>query len=107
MSPERVCSAMSLPPSAVTLLGILALRGPSTHKDLVDAAPIPPRTVRFALQRLKDEGRVIERPSFRDSRQSYYILPTGDTATEAVVATRHDFSSSSVRADEEATLLVA
>ena len=77
---------MTLPPSAVTVLGLLATRGPSTHKDLVDAAPIPARTVRFALQRLKDEGRVLERPSFRDSRQSYYVLATGDIATEASLA---------------------
>lgn len=77
---------MSLPASAVTLLGILASRGPSTHKQLIDAAPIPARTVRFALQRLKEEGRVLERPSFRDSRQSYYLLATGDLATEATLA---------------------
>lgn len=85
MSPLVTCSAMSLPPSAITILGLLAARGPSTHKDIVDAAPIPARTVRYALQRLKDTGRVLERPSLRDSRQSYYILPTGDYATEATL----------------------
>lgn len=77
---------MTLPASAVTVLSLLAIRGPSTHKQLVDAAPIPARTVRFALQRLKEEGRVLERPSFRDSRQSYYLLATGDVATEASLA---------------------
>lgn len=77
---------MTLPPSAVTVLGLLAHRGPSTHKQIVDAAPIPARTVRYALQRLKDEGRVLERPSFRDSRRSYYLLATGDLATEATLA---------------------
>lgn len=77
---------MTLPPSAITILGLLASRGPQTHKALIETAPIPARTVRFALQRLKDEGRVIERPSFRDSRQSYYILATGDVATEASLA---------------------
>jgi DNA-binding IclR family transcriptional regulator len=65
---------MALPPSAVTILGLLATRGPLTHKDLVQAAPIPPRTVRFALHRLLEQGRIRERPSFRDSRQSYYVL---------------------------------
>lgn len=77
---------MSLPPSAVTVLGLLASRGPLTHKGLTAAAPIPARTVRFALSRLLSEGRVLERPSFRDSRQSYYILATGDIATEATLA---------------------
>lgn len=71
---------MTLPPSAVTILGLLASRGPSTHKDLIDAARIPARTVRFALARLKEEGRVRERPSFRDSRQSYYVLATAEVA---------------------------
>jgi hypothetical protein len=77
---------MALPPSAVTVLGLLAARGALTHKDLVDVAPIPPRTVRYALQRLLDEGRVLELPSLRDSRQSFYQLATGDVATEASLA---------------------
>lgn len=76
---------MTLPPSAVTVLGLLASRGPQTHKALTETAPIPARTVRFALQRLKQEGRIIERPNFRDSRQSYYVLATGDVATEATL----------------------
>ena len=73
---------MALPPSAVAVLGLLATRGPLTHKDLVASAPIPPRTVRFALARLRREGRIVERLSLRDSRQSYYSLATGDVATE-------------------------
>ena len=73
---------MTLPPSAITVLGILATRGPLTHKDLVANAAIPPRTVRFALARLRREGRIVERLSLRDSRQSYYSLATGDVATE-------------------------
>lgn len=73
---------MPLPPSAVTVLGILAQRGPLTHKALVETTPIPERTVRFALARLREEGRIVERPNFRDSRQSYYLLATGDGAVE-------------------------
>lgn len=69
---------MALPPSAVTVLSLIAARGPLTHKQLVEASPIPARTVRFALARLRDEGRVIERHSFRDSRQSYYLLPVAE-----------------------------
>lgn len=77
---------MTLPPSAITVLGLLATRGPLTHKALTEAAPIPARTVRFALSRLLHEGRVLERPNLRDSRQSYYLLPTGDAASEATLA---------------------
>lgn len=79
---EVPSASMSLPPSAITILGLLATRGPLTHKDIVAAAPIPARTVRFALSRLRESGRVVERPNFRDSRQSYYLLATGDLATE-------------------------
>lgn len=64
------------------MLGLLATRGPLTHKDIVTSAPIPARTVRFALARLRREGRIVERLSLRDSRQSYYALATGDRATE-------------------------
>lgn len=74
---------MSLPRSAVTVLGLLATHGPLTHKELTLAAPIPARTVRFALTRLLAQGRVLERHSFRDARQSYYLLATGDAASEA------------------------
>jgi hypothetical protein len=76
---------MTLPPSAITVLGLLASRGPLTHKALIQSAPIPARTVRFALHRLREEGRILERPNLRDSRQSYYTLATGDRATEATL----------------------
>ena len=75
---------MSLPASAITVLGLLSTRGALTHKQLIAEAPIPARTVRFAIARLRREGRVVERLSLRDSRQSYYSLATGDVATEAV-----------------------
>lgn len=76
---------MALPPSAISVLGILALRGPLTHKQLVENAPLPPRTVRYALARLREDGRIVETWSLRDARQSYYSLATGDTATEALL----------------------
>ena len=66
---------MTLPPSALAVLDVLQARGPLTHKQLVEATPIPARTVRFALSRLKEAGKVEERHSFRDSRQSYYRIP--------------------------------
>lgn len=65
---------MTLPPSALVVLHVIESRGPLTHKDLVQATPIPARTVRFALTRLKEAGHIEEKHSFRDSRQSYYRL---------------------------------
>ncbi|HVM44336.1 MAG TPA: helix-turn-helix domain-containing protein [Candidatus Thermoplasmatota archaeon] len=98
---------MALPPSAVAVLSLLASRGPLTHKALVESAPIPPRTVRYALARLKQEGRVLERPSFRDSRQSYYLLATGDVAAEASVLLGADAPARAPAAAQEARLALA
>lgn len=77
---------MTLPPSALTILGLLEIRGPLTHKELVKASPIPARTVRFALARLREEGRVVERHSFKDARQSYYDLAASEQPTEVLRA---------------------
>ncbi len=77
---------MTLPPSALRVLEVLETRGPLTHKQLVAATPIPARTVRFALTRLKEAGKVEERPSFRDSRQSYYRVPAAAPAAPTLAA---------------------
>lgn len=77
---------MTLPPSAEVVLQVLAANGPLTHKALVEATPIPARTVRFALQRLVEAGRVHEKPSFRDSRQSYYRVALPEVALAPALA---------------------
>lgn len=64
--------AADLPPSAQRVLRILAENGPLTHKDLVLATGLPPRTLRFALSRLRASGRVVWRWSLRDARQRLY-----------------------------------
>lgn len=65
----------SLPPSAERVLESLVAHGPLTHKDLVAATRLPPRTLRFALARLRTSGRVDWRWSLRDARQRLYFLP--------------------------------
>lgn len=67
-------AAGDLPPSAERVLEILGTSGPLTHKELIAAARIPPRTVRFALARLRTSGRVEWRWSLRDARQRVYFL---------------------------------
>ncbi|VVB62698.1 Uncharacterised protein [uncultured archaeon] len=63
-----------LPPSARHVFDVLATNGPLTQKDLISKADLPPRTVRYALSRLKSEDILEERFCFQDARQSLYSL---------------------------------
>lgn len=45
-----------------------------TQKDLIQETALPARTVRYALNRLKDEKILVERHYFIDARQSLYGL---------------------------------
>jgi DNA-binding MarR family transcriptional regulator len=63
-----------LPASAKQVFGVLASEGPLTQKDLISRTDLPPRTVRYALGKLKDENMLVERFCFQDARQSLYSL---------------------------------
>ena len=63
-----------LPPSAKRVFLTLASEGPLTQKDLISKTDLPPRTVRYALDRLKGEDMLVERFCFRDARQILYNL---------------------------------
>jgi DNA-binding GntR family transcriptional regulator len=45
-----------------------------TQKDLIRETALPSRTVRYALDRLRDENLLVERHYFVDARQSLYGL---------------------------------
>jgi transcription initiation factor IIE alpha subunit len=45
-----------------------------TQKDLIRETTLPSRTVRYALNRLREENFLIERHYFTDARQSLYGL---------------------------------
>jgi len=62
----------TLPPSSKTVLEILATGGAMTHKDLVQKTNLAPRTVRYALKKLKEKQLIIEKFNFRDARQIIY-----------------------------------
>jgi DNA-binding MarR family transcriptional regulator len=62
----------SLPPSSMTVLQILDNGGAMTHKDLVNKSKLAPRTVRYALKKLKEHQMIIEKFNFRDARQIIY-----------------------------------
>lgn len=63
-----------LPPSAKQVFSVLASDGPLTQKDLISKTDLPPRTVRYALDRLKGEDMLEERFCFQDARQILYSL---------------------------------
>ena len=50
--------------------------GAMTHKDLVLKSHLAPRTVRYALKKLKEHQLIIEKFNFRDARQIIYQYRT-------------------------------
>ncbi len=61
-----------LSPSVKLVFKVLEYRGLMTQKELVAESYLPPRTVRYALSRLKKEGILEERLYYKDARQSLY-----------------------------------
>jgi DNA-binding MarR family transcriptional regulator len=68
-----------LPPSSKTVLEILGIGGAMTHKDLVQKTHLAPRTIRYALKKLKERQLIIEKFNFRDARQIIYQYRTDQT----------------------------
>lgn len=68
-----------------TRLVYLTLRvdGPLTQAELSERTQTPQRTVRDALQTLRDGGYLSERPHLRDTRQTLYdVTPTPETGPD-------------------------
>jgi hypothetical protein len=53
---------------------VLEYGGLLTQKEIAEQSYLPPRTIRYALNRLKDEDFLQERFYFKDARQSLYGL---------------------------------
>ncbi|HDR73874.1 MAG TPA: ArsR family transcriptional regulator [Methanoculleus sp.] len=69
MDCERI---VCLPPSARAVFSLLGDGSPRTFKDMTREADIAPRTVRYALKRLKESDLIVEKFNFRDARQVIY-----------------------------------
>lgn len=65
-----------LPPSAKLVAKVLEGEAPLSQGQLAEETLLPDRTVRYALNRLDDEGIVGSRYSFRDARKQVYFLNT-------------------------------
>lgn len=63
-----------LPPSSKLVVAVLETDGPLTQKELAEKTLMPPRTVRYGIERLDDENLIITRPNVFDARQNYYLL---------------------------------
>lgn len=63
---------VNLPPSSRTVLALLDEGGAMTHKEIVKQSNLAPRTVRYALKKLKENHLIIEKFNFRDARQIIY-----------------------------------
>ena len=63
-----------LPPSAKLVAKVLEYNGTMTQSQLADETLLPPRTVRYALNRLEEVGVVESRFSVADARKRIYSL---------------------------------
>ena len=71
-----------LPRSSKIVLRILGTDGALTHKDIVNKTHCSPRTVRYALKRLKEHELIIEKMNIKDMRQILYqfrVSPVKET----------------------------
>lgn len=71
---EQSAELTDLPPSAKLVHKVLEIEEELTQKALVEETMLSPRTVRYALNRLKEIGMVEEDVHFPDARQSIYRL---------------------------------
>jgi DNA-binding GntR family transcriptional regulator len=63
-----------LPPSAKLVAKVLEGDAPLSQGQLAEESLLPDRTVRYALNRLEEQGIVGARHSFRDARKQVYFL---------------------------------
>ncbi|WP_435345587.1 MarR family transcriptional regulator [Haloarchaeobius sp. HRN-SO-5] len=63
-----------LPPSAKLVAKVLEYNDTLTQSELAEETLLPPRTVRYALNRLEEHDVVHSRFSFSDARKRLYTL---------------------------------
>lgn len=67
-----------LSPSVKLIYKVLEYKGLMTQKEIVAESYLPPRTVRYALCRLKKEGMLEEHLYYKDARQCLYGVKSPD-----------------------------
>jgi len=69
---EKKEDTMKLPPSALLVHSLLSKGEALTHKEIGKLTGLPPRTVRYALQKLRERSLIREEWNFKDARQIRY-----------------------------------
>lgn len=85
-----------LPGSAQRVFYAIRDNGPVTHANLREITGMPPRTIRFAVRRLKEEDFIDTRCSLKDCRTCYFFVSKRCVGVEALEAARR-------KADRDAT----
>ncbi|MEK6976629.1 MAG: helix-turn-helix domain-containing protein [Candidatus Thermoplasmatota archaeon] len=85
---DALACVAKVPPSVQSVYCAMYGHAPMTGQQLRDSTHLPRRTVYAALQKLKELGMLNERPSLRDTRQTYYWVAgtEGEQATVAAAA---------------------
>jgi DNA-binding transcriptional ArsR family regulator len=63
-----------LPKSSEAVLTVLNPQVSLTHKDIAAITGLSPRTIRYAMKKLKEQDMVVEKFNYRDARQILYSL---------------------------------
>jgi DNA-binding MarR family transcriptional regulator len=71
-----------LSPSTKLVLKVLQLNGWMTQREIIGETTLPPRTVKYAIKKLKEKKIVQERPDFNDMRSKYYKYFKGKICTD-------------------------
>lgn len=82
-SQETSADIADLPPSAKLVAKTLEYEDDSTQSELAESTLLPPRTVRYALTQLEENGIVTSHISFMDARQRIYSLELGTASVLA------------------------
>jgi len=63
---------MKLPPSSWIVLSLLSAGKAFTNKEIITLTGLSPRTVRYAIQKLRENRLIAEEWNFEDARQVRY-----------------------------------
>jgi DNA-binding transcriptional regulator GbsR (MarR family) len=86
---DALANVAKVPPSVQSVYCAMYGHTPMTGQQLREATQLPRRTIYAALQKLKELGMLSERPSLRDTRQTYYWVaaePSNEPATATAAA---------------------
>ena len=87
MQTVNAVNKVRLPPSSQRVLALLKDGQSRTFKQVTQEIEISPRTVRYAIKKLKESGLIIEKFNFRDARQVLYQIKDVISSEEPQKAT--------------------